>query len=200
VSATEPAVTRHDEIVGAAVRLFSEQGYPVTTVRDIADAVGLLPGSLYVHIDSKESLLLQIVEDAIDRYLEACEAAAATDSPADVRFRDVIRVYMKVAAEEPQRTLVALHQWKHLKGEGRDRVVKKRRRFEAIFNRLIQEGVKEGVFSDGVRPAIPVLMIIGALNWAPEWFSPAGPQTPEAIGDEFANIMLQGIRRVSSRD
>src|SRR6202034_4054617 len=56
-------------IADTAVRLFSEHGYTGTTMRDIAEAVGVLPGSLYAHIDSKETLLLKIVSDGIAQFL-----------------------------------------------------------------------------------------------------------------------------------
>jgi len=58
-------------IADVAVRLFGEHGYTGTTMRDIAEAVGVLPGSLYAHIDSKETLLLEIVKDGIaERFAE----------------------------------------------------------------------------------------------------------------------------------
>ena len=178
-----------------SVRLFNELGYPATTVRDIADAVGLLPGSLYVHVDSKQTLLLEIVEGGIDLFLAACEPILASVEPADLRIRQLIRAYMQTAAEVPEQMLVSLHQWKYLTGEGRERVIEKRRRFEAIFRTVITEGVASGVFNKKLNARIAVLTIIGALNWAPEWFSRYGPDTPENIGDQFADFMLDGLKR-----
>jgi TetR/AcrR family transcriptional regulator, cholesterol catabolism regulator len=178
-----------------SVRLFNELGYPATTVRDIADAVGLLPGSLYVHVDSKQTLLLEIVEGGIDLFLAACEPILASVEPADLRIRQLIRAYMQTAGEVPEQMLVALHQWKYLTGEGRERVIEKRRRFEGIFRTVITEGVASGVFNKKLNTRIAVLTIIGALNWAPEWFSRYGPDTPEDIGDQFADFMLDGLKR-----
>ena len=195
MAASQPALSRRDSILAATVRLFSDQGYLATTIRDIAGAVGLLPGSLYVHIESKELLLLELVEDGIDRFLVVCEPAAESAAAADVRLREVIAAFIAVAAAEPELTLVALHQWKHLTGPGRTRVMEKRRRFEHIFLRLIEEGIETGAFRPGLSPRVAVLMIIGALNWAPEWVSAQGPATREQIGEEFADIVLNGVAR-----
>ncbi|MDT4997487.1 MAG: hypothetical protein QOD45_1555, partial [Pseudonocardiales bacterium] len=74
-----------------AIRLFGERTYPVVGMRDIGDAVGLLPGSLYVHISSKEDLLLRIVERGITDYLEVIEPiAAASAETASIRLRGIV--------------------------------------------------------------------------------------------------------------
>ena len=88
-------------IADVAVRLFSEHGYTGTTMRDIAEAVGVLPGSLYAHIESKETLLLEIVSDGIARFLAIEQALeASVDSP-ESRLRKAIRAHIDVVAEDP---------------------------------------------------------------------------------------------------
>src|SRR5258708_10707425 len=99
-------------IADVAVRLFSEHGYTGTTMRDIAEAVGVLPGSLYAHIESKETLLLEIVSDGIAQFLAIEQSLqASVDSP-EARLRKAIRAHVDVVAEDPQRSLVVFHQWR----------------------------------------------------------------------------------------
>ena len=69
-------------IFSSATRLFGEQGYPGTSMRDIARAVGLLPGSLYAHIQSKEAVLLEIIEGGVDRFNQAVDDVDRQDLPA----------------------------------------------------------------------------------------------------------------------
>src|SRR4051812_40615760 len=92
-------------ILEAATQLFSEKGYAGTTMRDIARAVGVLPGSLYAHIDSKETLLLEIVESGIDRFLTIAEGLDPAHRSVE-RLRSAVRMHLAVVAENPQRTLV----------------------------------------------------------------------------------------------
>jgi TetR/AcrR family transcriptional regulator, cholesterol catabolism regulator len=180
-------------IKAAAVTLFSKQGYPPTTMRDIADAVGLLAGSLYVHISSKEDLLFDIADNGIAKFLVACDSKASRQLSPIERLRTAIKEYIRVAAEDIEGTRVTLHQWRYLKGEKRKKVVEKRRRFERIFHSIVQDGIDEGYFNPDINRRAVVLMIIGALNWAPEWFSPGGADTPEYIGDQFADLVLNGM-------
>ena len=76
-------------IADVAVRLFGEHGYTGTTMRDIAEAVGVLPGSLYAHIDSKETLLLEIVKEGIARFLAIEQSLQGSTESPEARLRNV---------------------------------------------------------------------------------------------------------------
>lgn len=192
---TEQNLNRPREtILEVATKLFSESGYTGTTMREIANAVGVLPGSLYAHIDGKESLLFEIVEDGIDRFLAAAGAVSAIGDPAD-RVRAAIKAHLGVVAESPERTLVVFHQWRHLTGPSRARVLDKRKRYEDFFAALVREGVEAGEFSPRLDQRIAVLSLLGSLNWAAEWFKPDGPAGPEDVGERLADAVLWGLLR-----
>jgi TetR/AcrR family transcriptional regulator, cholesterol catabolism regulator len=177
-------------IIDAAVRLFSEQSYPGTSMRDIARAVDLLPGSLYAHIEDKESLLGEIVEAGIDRFVAAAEPIAAMPAPADLRLRRMIVAHVGVIAEDVQLTRVVFHQWKYLGEPRRQLVVDRRRGYEAVFARVVGAGLESGVFRPSVRPDAAVLTILGMLNWAPEWLAAA---RIENAGERLADVVLNGL-------
>jgi TetR/AcrR family transcriptional regulator, cholesterol catabolism regulator len=181
-----------ESILEAATGLFSETGYAGTTIRDIAKVVGVLPGSLYAHIDNKETLLLEIVETGIDRFLDAAKAVNGDAPPAE-RMRLAIQAHVAVVAENPQRTLVVFHQWRYLTGPNRSRIVKKRHRYEDIYRAIMTEGVRSGDFDPELDDKIAVLAILGALNWTAEWFKPDGPDGAEQIGDRMATSLLRGV-------
>ena len=101
-------------IADVAVRLFGEHGYTGTTMRDIAEAVGVLPGSLYAHIDSKETLLLEIVKEGIARFLAIEQSLQGSAESPESRLSKAIRAHVDVVAEDPQRSLVVFHQWRFL--------------------------------------------------------------------------------------
>jgi AcrR family transcriptional regulator len=182
-----------DGILGHAARLFGEQGYPGTSMRDIANAVGLLPGSLYAHIDDKEGLLVEIVETGIDKFLAAAESVEGEGAPADRRIRGLIEAHIGVIAENALQTSVVFHQWKHLSAVRRSVVVSKRNRYEDFFIRTVEDGIASGVFSEALDARIAVLSILGILNWVPEWFSADGPDTPEDVSERLADVVLMGL-------
>jgi AcrR family transcriptional regulator len=162
-------------------------------MRDISEAVGILPGSLYTHISSKEALLLEIVESGIDKYLDSISTIASSSEPADVRMRAAIKAHLAVVAENTEQTLVAVHQWKYLNEANRRRVAKKRLAYEEMFVRIVEDGVESGVFGGVQSVHLAVLAVIGMLNWVPEWFSPSGDKSPDEIADALADVVLSGM-------
>ena len=182
-----------DRILQAATRLFGERGYPSTSMRDIAEAVGILAGSLYSHISSKETLLARIVDTGLDRYLGAVIPIVDSGDPADVRFRRAVKAHVELVAGHVEESLVALHQWKFLSGDNRARVEAKRRAGSEAFGRLLADGLESGVFRPVPNSDVAVSAILGTLNGVPEWYSPKGPATPEEIGDQLAELLLGGL-------
>lgn len=179
-------------IYDVATRLFGDRSYPSTSMRDISDAVGILPGSLYAHISSKEALLLEIVTSGIEKYLEAIGPIATSSEPAAARLRAAIRAHVQVAAENAEQTLVAFHQWKYLSKPNRDVVIAKRAEYGDFFRRIVDDGVQAGEFRIK-QPRIAVLGVVGLLNWVPEWFSAQGPLSVEDAADALTDLVLSGL-------
>jgi AcrR family transcriptional regulator len=180
-------------IVEAAVNLFGKQGYTGTTMRDIAKTVGILPGSLYAHIDSKETLLDEIVETGIESFLSIEASLPSPPASAEERLRAAIKAHVAVATGSPERSLVVFHQWRYLSEPNLTRALNKRRRYQQIFRKLVDEGMQSGAFNAGLDARITVFAILGALNWTPEWYSPTGRAKAAEIGERLADTLLQGL-------
>jgi TetR/AcrR family transcriptional regulator, cholesterol catabolism regulator len=192
--ALDTEVGPREAIRDAAMHLFGKQGYTGTSMRDIANAVGVLPGSLYAHIESKEALLVDIVADGITRFISAVEPfAAATGSPID-RLREMIIAHVEVVADNPERSLVVFHQWRFLGPDNVPAAIERRRAYERTFAGVVEEGVTAGLFKSGMNLRIAVLTILGALNWTPEWFSPDGCLSAKDVGGLMAGTLLGGIQ------
>jgi TetR/AcrR family transcriptional regulator, cholesterol catabolism regulator len=182
-----------EAILEAAVALFGKRGYAGTTMRDIAAEVGVLPGSLYAHISSKETLLDEIVELGIESFL-AIEANLPDEGSGADKMRAAIKAHVAVAAVHPGRSLVVFHQWRFLTEPNLTRALNKRRRYQQLFVRLIDEGIADGSFDSTVDTKIAVFTILGALNWIPEWYSPRGHYGPAEIGERIADQLLRGLQ------
>jgi hypothetical protein len=190
----DPATGPREAILDAAMHLFGKQGYTGTSMRDIAGAVGVLPGSLYAHIASKEALLVDIVEDGINRFLAAVQPHATSEASATDKLHAMIIAHVVVVADNPERSLVVFHQWRFLGDGSIQAAIGKRRDYEQSFIGVIEEGVKAGLFRADLNLRIAVLTILGALNWSPEWLSPDGKLSPEAVGGLIADTLLTGVR------
>jgi TetR/AcrR family transcriptional regulator, cholesterol catabolism regulator len=190
---TSRAERPREAILRVATRLFGESSYPATSMRDIASEIGILAGSLYAHIDGKESVLLEIIEGGINEFIDRVGAAAAGKELADERIRAMIHAHLSVVAANPQRTLIVFHQWRYLGQTNQALVRERRRKYENLFTQVIKDGVSEGIFSADLDQRITLLTILGALNWTPEWLSADGPGSVEKIGDKLADSLLSGL-------
>ncbi len=180
-------------IINESIRLFGQQGYTGTSMRDIAKSVGVLPGSLYAHIDSKETLLNEIVDQGIMGFLEAVEPIVGLPLPAEERLRRAVRAHVEVVAESPERALVVFHQWRFLSEPNLANAIEKRRRYEHAYIRIFEAGAEAGVFEGTLNKRVAVLTILGALNWTPEWYSASGANTASQLGDMMADALLSGL-------
>jgi len=180
-------------ILNAAMHLFGRQGYTGTSMRDIANAVGVLPGSLYAHIAGKEALLIAIVADGINRFLAAVEPIARSNAPAPERLRKMIIAHIEVVADNPQRSQVVFHQWRFLGEKSLPEAVERRQAYEDAFSRVVKDGVKSGALKADLNQRIAVLTLLGGLNWSAEWLSPDGRLSPAQLGDLMADSLLGGI-------
>lgn len=182
-------------ILAEATRLFGAQGYTGTTMRDIAAAVGLLPGSLYTHIEGKERLLLEVIETGIDRFLALEHLAEDHKTSASERFREFIVGHVTLVAENPEWSRVINHQWRFLTGDRLKVVVDKRRRYEEILKATVEDGQATEEFDPAQDIKVILLVVLGALNWSPEWFNPEGKETAAEIGHRLSDTLLRSLER-----
>lgn len=190
---TAPDSTARETIVSVARDLFGRNSYPGTSMRDIAREVGLLPGSLYAHIDSKETLLLEIIEQGIGEFLDAVRAGFESEGTADDKLRQMILAHVRVVAKHPQKTQIVFHQWRYLSEGNQKRVRKQRHEYEQLFTDVLEAGIEDGSFANDIDVRVTVLNMLGSLNWTPEWLSPDGPTSIEEISRRLSDAMLKGI-------
>ncbi|PZN10119.1 MAG: TetR/AcrR family transcriptional regulator [Bacillota bacterium] len=185
--------SRREEILAVAGQLFRQKGYHATSMQDIAERLRLQRGSLYAHIDSKEELLFEIADRAAERFLAAIEEAERAGRTAAEKLRLAMRAHMAVLAGYRDTATVFLHEWRFLRDDLRHRILEKRDRYEQHWRRIIAEGVAGGEFRP-VDDRFGALLALSAVNWAYQWYSPAGSLSPEQVADRFADLILEGLR------
>lgn len=185
-----PRLTTQQRLLDAAVQLFSRQGYASTSIRELGEAVGILPGSVYAHIDNKHSLLVQLIDAGIDEYLR--ETAQLTGS-GEEQLRALVRAHVAVIARNVDRALVVFHQWRHVVGPDREHLLEKRRAYERRILDIISVGIADGSFDETLDRRVAVLTILGILNWTPEWYMSTGPEPADEISEGLARIIVAGL-------
>ncbi len=183
--------TRRDEILDAAGQLFSRQGFHATSMRDLARAVKLQGGSLYAHIQSKEEVLFELVNRAADEFLESA-TSVPTHLPPQEQLEHLIRGHLEVIARELNNATVFFHEWKFLTPELQNQIKARRDAYEAHFKRVIEAGVKAGVFR--VEDArLAAIFVLSALNWTYHWYRPGGKLSLEALSQYYQKLIFRAL-------
>jgi AcrR family transcriptional regulator len=184
---------RQEEILAAAGRIFQRKGYHGTSVRDIADAVGLLKGSLYHYISSKEDLLVRLFDGLLEDTVGELEEIAGRDAAAADRLRDMVRAYARAVVANQGAVGLYLRDWRSLPERELAGLAARRRRMRALFGEVIAEGARSGDLESG-DPNVAALAILGMCNWLYEWYRPDGRLTRDAVIDELADRAVRSVR------
>lgn len=184
---------RRDEILQASARIFRRKGFHATSMQDIAEAVQLQKASLYHHIASKQEILLELLDQALDYLIEELERATRGRASAEARLRSAVTTYIKRLTENADLAAVLLLEYRSLDPAMLGRHIEKRDRFEAIWRGIIREGVESGEFRE-VDPKLVGFALLGVQNWLITWFDPEGPLDPYEVSDGFVDLLFVGLR------
>ena len=177
--------TRAD-VVATAGRMFAEKGYHGTSMRDLGRELGLLGSSLYSHIDSKEDLLVEVVDEGARLFLHSADKAMAVDGTAGERLRALIAGHVDVVLDHQDVVRTYLNEARMLDGGHRSRVVESRDAYEMMFRSVIEQGVAAGEFRDEVDPKIAAIFILSILNALERWYRPDGDLDRDRIIEAIA--------------
>jgi len=180
------------EILEAAAQSFRQKGFHATSMQDIADAVNLQKASLYHHISSKQEILLDLLDQALEMLIERISEVAEQPLAPDERLRLAIRTYLEALAEHPDLSGVLLLEHRSLIPKLRKRHFPKRDRFEALWRGIIEEGIEDGCFVCQ-EPSLAVKALLGILNWTIMWYRPDGRLSADEIAAYNAGLFLHGL-------
>lgn len=184
---------RLDEIYTAAAQVFSEKGYHGASIQHVADAVGILKGSLYYYIDSKQDLLFGIIDEVHRDALRSLEEWMAVDGDATTRLRAFVEGHVLANTRNITKIGVFFHDFRSLDPERRDRIIADRDRYDSHLRELIRQGQQEGVFRGDIDPKIASMAILGMMNWTYHWWRDDGPSSASDVVKEFADLILLGL-------
>jgi len=195
--AKNESASRERDIVATAARLFKEKGYRATTLEDIAAAVGMLKGSLYYYIRSKEELLYLVVRDPIRQVYSELEAIVAADLPFPDKIARAMSNHMTVFHLHYPHIAVYLHDYRHLMDKLEQNVIETPKQYQRLWDALLHQGIATGEIRSDVDVTMAGYALLGMCNWAYRWYNPSGRLSPQEIAQVFTKIALQGLIRTS---
>ena len=179
---------RASEVLDAAIRVFAEKGYSSASLQNIADEVGLLKGSLYHYIESKDDVLFEILEGSHKQALEIMRETDALNLEPVERLRHYVRSLTTWYLSHRERASIYFTEWRYLTGEHRDAVQAQRREFLSYFRQILGEAQRRNLTRADLNVNIASLYVLSAVNTVPLWFRPSGPITSSDIADEVAEL------------
>jgi len=183
-----------ETIKTVAVDLFYRQGYFATSISDIAKGCGIQKASIYYHYPSKEDLLFFIMESTMNGLLDHLKAGLAVSDGVEAKMRAAVHGHVQFHLEQQKETFIASSELRGLSVEHYQVVVGKRDEYEGIFQGLIKEGRKQGIFDEGddkiLSYAVLTLCTAGAF-----WFKPEGRLAVDDIAEIYENFVLKGMKK-----
>jgi len=188
---------RREEIIDRAAALFAEKGYAATGVTELGEAVGLGRGALYYYISSKENLLVAIQDRVLGPLLAQAGAIAGLDAPAMIRLRLLSEALLSIILTRVDHIRVYEHDYVHLTGDNRKRVLDQRRAFEQIVQELLEKAIADGSLRD-LDPHLAALQFLNLHNHTYQWARSANRRwSVRELSREYCRTLFHGMGRNS---
>ena len=181
---------QRDRMLRAAVTCFNEKGYSGTSLKDVADRLGLTDAALYYYVRNKEELVYQCYLRAAELGKEAMDRAREDGRCGLEQAYLYIRYHAEIMVGE-RGPVAIMSEIPSLRPKHRDEILRVSRRHSAAFERFLSDGIEDGsIVKCDVRMTGNAIM--GAINWIPKWFH-GGSQTAETLVSEFPKILTNGL-------
>jgi AcrR family transcriptional regulator len=196
-------VEKAQQLLTSAVVCFARNGFHATTTRDITSAVGLSPGALYVHFSSKEDVLFEIVRIGHERALSALRgdqdrSAAGGGADPVGELSELVRRFVSWHAYHHTVARICQYELPGLEPEHFARVAELRGEINAEFRDAVARGVEAGVFDVAdLNRSVRAIISLGVD--LVRWYRLDGPDSPEALGEEYATLVQRMLAAPSAR-
>lgn len=186
----QPNGNRRAELLRVCARLFRDKGFDGTTIRDISAAAGMHSGSPFYHFRSKQEMLVAVMEQGLAEGLRRSEAALAGRLPPEEKFRRLVRAHLGTILEEGSDFIpVLLYEWRSLTPANRRRVIALKDRFDALWQRMLDELAAAGQVRGDAQLAR--LLVLGAVNWSGQWYRHTGRLSLDEISAQATRLFLR---------
>jgi AcrR family transcriptional regulator len=186
--------TRRQELLAIAAQLFAERGFKNTTVRDIADAAGILSGSLYHHFDSKESIVDELLDTFQQSLWQQYDAIETSDLSPRQKLEAVVRISFDAIDQHHSEVAIFQTDAAYLATFERFAYLEERNiRFRNLWTGLLTEGVAAGELRSDLNVELVYRFLRDTVWVAVRWYRPGGDLSPAQVADQYLHVLLDGI-------
>ena len=192
--ARETLIDSRQEILRTAARLFQQRGYDATSMNDVAAALKLSKGGLYHHFQSKDEILFEIMNHAMEITQERVLAPVRSIVDPEERLRALIRLHIEVVLSPRDREItVMLHENHPLPPTLRKRINTRKKEYIHFVEGLIAEVQRTRRAKGSVTPRAAAFALLGMINWIYQWYKPEGELQAQNLIPQFTDLIFGGI-------
>lgn len=181
--------SRRSLILKAAAKLFREHGYERTSVRQIAEALGMTSGSLFYHFATKEELLVAVMEEGVRDIMRGVQNGLAGESCLPERMLAMVRCHLTaLLGPKLDAMTVMLYEWRSLSEPARARVLTSRDAYEELWMAPIDEAAALGLVD--ADTLLVRQTVLGALNWTGQWYRPDRRMGVELLAQRMFHLLF----------
>src|SRR5262250_3189800 len=189
----ETTADPRQEILRTSARLFQQQGYDGTSMNDVASALKLSKGGLYHHFQSKDEILFELMNHAMDITEQRVIGPVKTIPDPQDRLRMLIRRHIAVVLSERDREItVMLHENHPLPPSLRKRINARKKDYVHFVENLIAEVQRGRGAKPTITPRAAAFALLGMINWIYQWYRPEGALQEEGLVQQYTEIFFQG--------
>lgn len=188
---------KRQAVIAEASRAFGHRGYQNVSLDEIASSLNVTKPALYHYIKSKQELLFECYNLALDLGVQAFEQAESTGKTGLEKLEVFISSYIDQLVSELNAPAV-LDQIHSMRPEDMKKIQRRRRQFDASLRKLVEEGIADGTIAP-CDPKLAVFWFMGAINGIPRWFRAEGALTGAEIAKNFVGFLINGIQTRSNQ-
>lgn len=186
--------SRLDTLLADAARIFAEQGFHGTSMRELSRASGLSLSGIYHYVESKHELLYLIQDRCFAEVAEGARLAVAQATTPEARLEAFIRHHVTFFAGHMHEMKVLSHEAEELTGTMATAIRRRKRAYVAFVTQLLEDIEVKSVSSQ-----IAAYALFGMMNWIYTWYRPSGEIPPGYLADEIARLFLDGYLQPASQ-
>lgn len=189
-------LSRKEQIFRTAAELFREKGYVASSMRDLAQKLGIEAASLYSHIKSKEEILHNICFEMAAEFRKSLEEVEKQKNlSASEKLRRGIIGHVQVMARDLTASAVFMNEHRHLSQPFLRDFLLLRINYINRFKAMIEDGVKRGEFKSNIDVKLAVMTLFSSFNWMPQWYDPDGRIDPVELGRQLNDMLVNGLKK-----
>lgn len=185
---------RRAALVDIAADLFAQRGFRSTTVREIADAAGVLSGSLYHHFDSKESIIDELLSSYTDELLSQYRSIVSQGGSNREVLTNLVRAAFSSFTRHRAAITVFQNERQYLAQFPRfSYLVKTEQTVQRIYTKVLRDGRETGEFRADLDPKLTYRFVRDAIWVSVRWYRPGGRLATDQLADEYLRLLFDGL-------